>query len=137
MYFNAPLWLVKLRKRFDPIILGGNLPTGELAVLTKSQLKHIHLEHGKTIRREQILSCIINPERIFKDKRAGRVERAYLYATRLTVSPYSPQKVKNLVVHLKPCRVFLIFKVLFCGYNVTCKEAATSRCDILGKSKRK
>jgi hypothetical protein len=113
VYFNAPLWLVKLHNHFDPIILGGNLPTGELAALSKSTLKHIKLEHGRTIRREQILKCITEPEKVLSDRRQPRVGRGYLFATRRTVSPYSPQKIKNFVVHLKPCRIFLVFKVLF------------------------
>jgi hypothetical protein len=73
VYFNAPLWLVKLHNHFDPIILGGNLPTGELAALSKSTLKHIKLEHGRTIRREQILKCITEPEKVLSDRRQPRV----------------------------------------------------------------
>ena len=82
-------------------------------MLSKSVLKHIHAEHGKTIRREHILRCITEPEQIFRDKRPARTTRGYLYAARLTVSPYSPQKIKHFIVHLKPCLIFLIFRVFF------------------------
>ena len=113
MHSSAPLWLVRLWNRLDPILLGGNLPTGELVVLSKGTLKHIKAEHGRVIRAEQILRCITEPEKILKDGRPAKGGRGYLYATRLTVSPYSRQKVKNFVVHLKPCRVFFVFRALF------------------------
>jgi hypothetical protein len=113
MYLNAPLWLVRLWNRFDPIVVSGNLPTGEPAVLSRDTLKHIKAEHGKIIRVEQILRCIVDPDQLLRDNRPERIARGYVYATRLTVSPYGRQKVKHFVVHLRPCRVFLGFGVFF------------------------
>jgi hypothetical protein len=119
---NAPLWLIKLWNRFDPILVGGNLPTGEIVVLSKGTLKHIKAEHGKTIRAEQILRCVENPEQLLRDSRPARIARGYIYATRLTVSPYSRQKVKQFVVHLKPCRVFLVFRAFFVATALNVKK---------------
>jgi len=93
-------------------VLSGRLPTGELAVLTRETLRHIHDQHGKLIRREQILKAIVEPVQVLRDGRPQHAERAKLYSAGHVMSPYGKIKSKHFMVHLKPCSV-LFMRVLF------------------------
>ncbi len=106
----APLWLVKVVAvvRQDPIVLSGRLPTGELAVLSRATLRHIHDDHGKHIRREQILRAIEEPIQILKDGRLQHARRAKIYCAGHVMTPFGKTKSKHFVVHLKPCRIFFM-----------------------------
>lgn len=83
-------------------------------VCTRSQLKHIQLERGRTISREQLAKCLSEPIKICKDERDQHLARSKIYAYRNTANPLGLKgyRMQRLVVHMKPTGLALgIFSV--------------------------
>lgn|GEM_PF-5932709 len=114
MFYNAPIWLVKLLDagRNDRIKASVTLPTGELVILSEKTLKHVK-DSGRGITERQILKTLQSPVCIHQEGRPLKRARDKFVVSRYYMEPTGKAKIKRLIVHVKRCRKLLVFRVAY------------------------